>query len=168
MSTSSTYRAGLQSLALALIFMPEPVSTIIGLGLLGVSRAIETPRPNNFRYLSNGISDHFEYKLTMKGSSVIAVEFQPKRQGQLPKAYPRIARLQDNPEALKLLQERAQLQLKKRTTIAAALEPVGLLKPPVRLHPRFQPSSLPTPPIMGRVPTHGAMTRRGALQNKIP
>lgn len=167
MSNASTYRAGLQSLALALIFMPEPVSTVVGLGLLGVSRAIETPRPNNFRRLSNGLSDHFDYKLTMRGSSTIAVEFKPKRHGQLPRAYPKVARLQDNPEALKSLQEKVQLQLKKGTTAPSALEPAGLLKPPVRLLPRVTPGSLTVPPVTGRTPAQGARTRMGTLHSRI-
>lgn len=167
MSNASTYRAGLQSLALALIFMPEPVSTVVGLGLLGVSRAIGTPRPNNFRRLSNGISDHFDYKLAIRGNSTIAVEFKPKRHGQLPRAYPKIARLQDNPEALKSLQEKVQLQLKKGTTAPSALESAGMLRPPVRLHPRLTPNSLQVPPVAGRGSAQGARTRRGAPQNRI-
>ncbi len=159
MSATSTYRAGLQSLALALIFMPEPVSTVVGLGLLGVSRAIETPRPNNFHRLSSGLSDHFDYRLTLKGNSAIAVELKPKRHGQLPRAYPRIAKLQDNPEALKSLQDRVQSQLKKSAASPSALEPAGLLKPPVRLHPRLAGGSLTVPPVTGRVPVRGVNKR---------
>lgn len=162
MSTDSTCRAGLQSLALALIFMPEPVSTVVGLGLLAASRAIGTSRPHNFHRLSNGISDHFDYRLTMKGNSTIAVEFKPKRHGQLPRAYPRIARLQDNPEALKSLQQKAKLELNRRSTTSSALEPAGLLKPPVRLHPRLPTTTLTVPPITGRAHAGAAMPKKGA------
>ncbi len=163
MSTASSYRAGIQSLALALIFMPEPVSTVVGLGLLGVSRAIETPKPNSFHRLSNGLGDHFDYKLTLQGNSAIAVELKPKRHGQLPRSYPRPARLHDNPEALKSLQEKAQLQLKKAVAASSALEPPGLLKPPVRLHPRLAPGSLTVPRVTSRAPTRGTIARRGGL-----
>jgi len=163
MTATSNYRAGLQSLALALIFMPEPVSTVVGLALLAVSRTIETPRPNNFHRLSNGISDHFDYKLAMRGDSTIAVEFKPKRHGQLPRTYPRVARLQDNPEALKSLQEKAQLQLRSRMVTSSVLEPAGLPKPPVRLHPRLAPGSLSVPPIMGRSSTRAEGHRKSKL-----
>lgn len=110
--------------------MPEPVTTVVGLGLLSVAQCVGTQRPNNFRRLANGLSDHFDYKIEMKSASTITVQFIPRRSGQLPRSYPRINKLYDTPEAIKALQQRSQLQL-KRGAILSALEPAGLLKPPL-------------------------------------
>lgn len=105
MSTTSAYRAGLQSLALALIFMPEPVTTVVGLGLLSIARYVEKERPNNFRQLPKTLDEHFDYRIVLKGGSLLTVETAPRKHGQLPRVYPRAAGLQDNPEVFKAVRE---------------------------------------------------------------
>jgi len=115
MSTTSAYRAGLQSLALALVFMPEPVTTLVGLGLLSVARHIEKERPNNFRRLPKTLDEHFDYRIALKSGSLLTVEMVPRKHGQLPRAYPRAAGLQDNPEVFKAIRENSSSPQQKKS-----------------------------------------------------
>ncbi len=115
MSTTSAYRAGLQSLALALIFMPEPVTTVVGLGLLSVARHVEKERPNNFRRLPKTLDEHFDYRIALKSGSLLTVEMVPRKPGQLPRAYPRAAGIQDNPEVFKAIRENSSSSQQKKS-----------------------------------------------------
>ncbi len=126
----TTHYAGLQSLALALIFMPEPVTTVVGVGLFNYARVARKQRPTVSRRVINTFEDHYTYRMSLVNSTAISVQLSPRRHGQLPKAYPSIARLQDNPQALKALRERAQQQAQTTTTPFSKLEPAGLMKPP--------------------------------------
>ncbi|MGD0353058.1 MAG: hypothetical protein ABSB38_06140 [Dehalococcoidia bacterium] len=126
----STYSAGLQSIALALIFMPEPFTTIIGVGLLSYARAAGKERPVNPRHLINTFEDHYSYKLDMSRNSIISYELSARRHGQLPESYPKIARLQDNPQVVKALRARAKGQSPYTSIPFSKLEPAGLMKGP--------------------------------------
>jgi len=144
----SAYYAGLQSLSLALIFMPEPITTVVGVGLLGYARKnAGQQRPTGFRRLPNTLGDHYNYRMDIVRGTTIAVQLSPKRHGQLPRSHPQIAKLQDNPQALKALRERSQRQSQRSTTPFSKLEPAGLMKPP-RIRDR---AALVTPRHM---PTH--------------
>ncbi|MBM4446128.1 MAG: hypothetical protein FJ023_02085 [Chloroflexi bacterium] len=125
----STYYAGLQSIALALIFMPEPVTTVIGVGLLSYARKNAKPqRPTNFRRLTNTFEDHYSYRVNMVRGTAINYQLSPRRHGQLPRAYPSIAKLQDNPQLVKALRERVQGQSARISY--SKLEPAGLMRGP--------------------------------------
>jgi hypothetical protein len=126
----SVYSAGLQSLALALIFMPEPFTTVIGVGLLSYARAAGKERPVNPRRLINTFEDHYSYKLDMSRNSIISYELSARRHGQLPESYPKIARLQDNPQVVKALRARAKGQSPYTSIPFSKLEPAGLMKGP--------------------------------------
>ncbi len=121
--------AGLQSLALALIFMPEPFTTPIGLGLLVYTKMAQQQRPTVVRRRANTFSDIYGYKLNMVRSNTLTYELFPKRSGQMPKAYPAMATLQDNQEVLKALRQRPQQQSKSNVA-SSDHEPAGLMRGP--------------------------------------
>lgn len=127
----AAYSAGLQSLALALIFMPEPVTTIIGVGLLNYARMAGKQRPTIARRTISTLEDHYTYKMSLVNNTSINVELFPRRHGQMPRTYPRIAGLQDNPQALKAFRERTQRQASAAAKPFAKLELPGLMKPPL-------------------------------------
>jgi hypothetical protein len=127
---NSAYSAGLQSLALALIFMPEPFTTVIGVGLLSYARAAGKERPVTPRRMITTFEDHYSYKLDMSRNSIISYELSARRHGQLPESYPKIARLQDNPQVVKALRARSK-GISPYTSIPfSKLEPAGLMKGP--------------------------------------
>jgi hypothetical protein len=143
----SAYSAGLQSIALALIFMPEPVTTIIGVGLLSYARSTGQQRPATVRRLTNNFEDLYSYRLDILRSKTITYQLTPRRHGQLPSAYPSIARLQDNPQVLKAQRERAKRQSQSTSTPFSKLEPAGLMRGP-RIRDRaalVTPRNLPNP-----------------------
>ena len=126
----STYNAGLQAMALALIFMPEPFTTPIGIALLAYAKSTGRQRPASTRRLPDTFEDHYSYKLSMTHSTTITYQLSPKRHGQMPEAYPRIAKLQDNPQYLKTSRERAKQQSQFIPTPFSKLEPAGLMRGP--------------------------------------
>ena len=126
----SAYYAGLQCIALALIFMPEPFTTPIGIGLLAYARKNIRQRPTGLRPPTNTFEDHYSYKMSLVNGTAINYKLSPRRHGQMPKSYPKIVRLQDNHQALRALRERAQRQSQYTSTPFSKLEPAGLMKGP--------------------------------------
>jgi hypothetical protein len=137
----STYNAGLQAMALALIFMPEPFTTPIGIALLAYAKATGQQRTASTRRLPDNFEDLYSYKLSLTRNTTITYQLSPKRHGQMPEAYPRMAKLQDNPQYLKILRERAKRQSQFTSTPFSKLEPAGLMRGP-RLRDR---AALATP-----------------------
>ena len=141
----SAYYTGLQSIALALIFMPEPVTTVIGVGLLSYARSAGHQIPVAVRRVTNTFEDNYSYKLDMLRSKTITYQVTPRRHGQLPRVYPSGTKLQDNPQVMKALRERA-----KRKYVRASfskLEPAGLMRGP-KIKDRAAlatPKNLPNP-----------------------
>lgn len=123
------YSAGLQSLALALIFMPEPITTIIGVGLLNYARVAGKHRPAITRRITNTFADHYTYRMSLVNNTSINFNLSPRRHGQLPRSYPRIARLQDNPRDPKALYEKTQRRASATAALFPKLEPPGLMRP---------------------------------------
>ena len=144
----SAYSAGLQSLALALIFMPEPFTTVIGVGLLSYAKAAGSEKDLLLRAaLITTFEDHYSYKLDMSRNSTISYELSARRHGQLPESYPKIARLQDNPQVVKAMRARAKAQSPYTSIPFSKLEPAGLMKGP-RIKDRAAlalPQNLPNP-----------------------
>ncbi|MGA7677300.1 MAG: hypothetical protein WCA51_02870 [Dehalococcoidia bacterium] len=126
----SAYSVGLQSVALALIFMPEPFTTPIGIALLAYAKAKGRQRPASARRLPDTFEDHYSYKLNLTHSTTITYQLSPKRHGQMPKSYPSITKLQDNPQLLKALRERTQRQSQFTSAPFSKLEPAGLMRGP--------------------------------------
>ncbi len=102
MSNNPVY-LGLQGLALALIFCPEPVTTVAGVWLLGYARAraglqeaVPQKRENTFVHI-------YDYKLERMGEAAITYELEKRRSGQLP--WPTMtARVYKLPQAWKAYQ----------------------------------------------------------------
>jgi len=135
----SAYNTGLQSIALALIFMPEPFTTPVGIALLAYVKVAGQQRPVTVRRPINTFEDRYSYKLNMVRGTTINYQLSPRRHGQLPRVYPSIAKLQDNPQVMKALRERAKRQY---TGVSISkLEPAGLMRGP-RLRDR---AALATP-----------------------
>jgi len=80
---------GLQGLAVALIFCPEPLTTVAGVWLLAYSRAKlsrkEDMRP---RKRENTLAHLYDHRMQMVGESAITYEMHKKRSGQLPNTWP--------------------------------------------------------------------------------
>jgi hypothetical protein len=126
----TSYNAGLQSLALALIFMPEPFTTPFGIALLAYVKIANQKRPSVSRRLPDTFDDHYSYKLSMIRGTTINYQLSPKRHGQMPRTYPTISKLQDNTQFLKALRERSQRQSQFTSAPFSKLEPAGLMKGP--------------------------------------
>jgi hypothetical protein len=126
----SEYSAGLQSLALALIFMPEPFTTPIGLALLVYAKAMGSEKPAPPRRIVNSFEDSYSYKLQMQRNNMISYELSARRHGQLPGYYPRISRPQDNPDFVKSMRAGAKTPRQPATVPFSKLEPSGLMKGP--------------------------------------
>ncbi len=126
----SAYSVGLQSVALALIFMPEPFTTPIGIALLAYAKAKGRQRPVSARRLTNTFEDCYSYKLSMTRGTIINYQLSPKRHGQMPKSYPRITKLQDDPQFLKALRGKTQRQSQFTSAPFSKLEPAGLMRGP--------------------------------------
>jgi len=122
------YSLGLQSMALAMIFMPEPVTTVVGIGLLGYARGTGQQKSVTVRRLTNTFDDQYSYRLNMVRGTSINYQLSPRSKGQLPKLYPKIARLHDNPQVVKALCERAKRQY--TCTSFPKIEPAGLMRGP--------------------------------------
>ena len=127
-NAKSARSAGLQSIALALIFMPEPFTTPIGIALLAYARNTGQQRPVTVRRVTTTFEDNYSYKLDLLRSKTITYQLTPRRLGQLPRAYPSGTKLQDNPQVLKALRERAKRQYTR--TSFSKLEPAGLMRGP--------------------------------------
>jgi hypothetical protein len=124
--------------------MPEPFTTPIGIALLAYTKASGQQRPASARRLPDTFEDHYSYKLNMPRSTTITYQLSPKRHGQMPGSYPRIAKLQDNPQYLKALRKSEKKQSQFTSAPFSKLEPAGLMRGP-RLRDR---AALVTPRLM--------------------
>jgi hypothetical protein len=95
MDTNKLSSIGLESLALALIFAPEPFSTFVGIGLLAASRASKMKRVGtqvNSKPV-NRFEDYYRYNIGMVKHGNVAYKVTPLRDGQLPGTFPQTVRL---------------------------------------------------------------------------
>lgn len=129
--SKTAYSAGLQSLALALIFMPEPFTTPIGIALLAYAKTMGAEeKAATPRRIQNNFDDIYSYKLQMQRNNMISYELSARRLGQLPGYYPRISRPQDNPDFIKSMRTRPKPQSQPVSVPFSKLEPSGLMKGP--------------------------------------
>ena len=135
----SAYYTGLQTVALALIFMPEPFTIPVGVALLDYVRRAKQRRPVGLRPPANPFHEHYTYRLDMKDKTTITFQMFPTRQGLLPRAYPKIAKLHDNPWTSKTMYASAQRDSKHKPTPSTKTEPAGLLRAPKpKAHTKLQ------------------------------
>jgi hypothetical protein len=71
-----------------MIFMPEPVTTFIGVGLLGYARSKKTGAEPELVCRRAYFSDIYSYDLKMKDGSVIHYQITGIREGQMPRKWP--------------------------------------------------------------------------------
>lgn len=126
----TAYSTGLQSVALALIFMPEPFTTPIGLALLAYAKTMGAEKPATPRRVLNSFDDVYSYKLQMQRNNMISYELAARRHGQLPGYYPRVSRPQENREFVKAVRANTKTQPQPVSVPFSKLEPSGLMKGP--------------------------------------
>ena len=75
---------GLEPLALALIFIPDPITTVVGIGLL--SHIMHIKQRGNLEYhrSMHFRNNHYSYKIDMIDNTTITFQLSATRQGQLP------------------------------------------------------------------------------------
>ena len=99
MKNSTHTRIG--PLALALIFIPEPVTTAVGIGLLGYSRVrnmLQQQQDIACTRLKRTFDGFYGYKIQMTGKDSIAFQTFTTRQGQLPLTWPNITKVYHTPQ----------------------------------------------------------------------
>ena len=124
---------GLESLALALIFIPEPVTTVIGVGLLGYvqKKRIEQQQASRHHRLPYLFRDYYNCKVQMIRGSSIAYRVSTTREGQLPLARSTIARLYESRREWEYYHKTLNARPRITATRSSAQQPAGLLKTPV-------------------------------------
>lgn len=94
MSSSPVY-TGLEYVAIAMIFLPEPATTFIGVGLLGYARSHKNGEHSRIVYQRrNRFGDVYTYSLEMKDGSYIEYCISGIRAGQMPRRLPSINKLE--------------------------------------------------------------------------
>ena len=88
MSSSPIY-TGLEYVALAMIFLPEPATTFIGVGLLGYVRSKKDGEQSEVVYRRrSSFGEIYSYSLKMKDGSLITYQVAGIRKGQMPREWP--------------------------------------------------------------------------------
>jgi len=79
---------GLESVALALIFAPEPVTTFVGIGLLAATRATKVNRVASTPSArpSDRFEDLYNYRIVRTTRNSLAYRVAPLRDGSMPHA----------------------------------------------------------------------------------
>ena len=98
MDANKPLSLGLESLALALIFAPEPFSTFVGIALLAGVRASKMKRvssTNNIPRPAHGFTDYYQYRVGMVKRDSLGYNIKPLREGQLTGSFPQPVRLYD-------------------------------------------------------------------------
>jgi hypothetical protein len=94
MSSSPLY-TGLEYIAVALIFLPEPTTTFIGVGLMGYARSQKNGEDTRVVYeRRNRFGDVYTYTVEMKDGSYIDYRISGIRAGQMPRRLPNINKLE--------------------------------------------------------------------------
>lgn len=92
MSMKSPIYPALQLVAVTLIFIPEPVTSIAGLVLLGHIAHVRKGKRGGSHRLRVHFEDSYNYRISMKDGRTITFEITPKMPGQLPSNWPNTTR----------------------------------------------------------------------------
>jgi hypothetical protein len=87
------YLPGLKPLAMALIFAPEPLTTIAGIGLLGYTAYAGRKKEAKPRRRKNASGSFYTYRIDKVNDSTITYQIFTTRQGQLPLIWPAMTKL---------------------------------------------------------------------------
>jgi hypothetical protein len=95
MSSSQLY-TGLEYMAAALIFLPEPTTTFIGVGLLGYARSQKNGEqsPQVVYRHRNRFRDVYTYSVEMRDGACINYKISGIKPGQMPRKSPNINNLE--------------------------------------------------------------------------
>lgn len=146
--SSTPIWTGLESLALALIFAPEPFTTVLGVGLLAYARKKRVEQQQALKNRArprNSFSDFYHYRVGMIQGSSIAYHVSPARQGQLPLARSTISRLYETREEWEKYRNTLPLRTGVNLTRPHAAQPAGLLKTPFLRYQTMLPARRQTP-----------------------
>jgi len=96
----SPFQSKLEPLALALVFTPEPITTIAGIGLLGYARTrqMRKQRRTSRYHAGNTFGRHYTYRIDMVRGTTITFQTFATRQGQLPLTWPNVTKLYHMPQ----------------------------------------------------------------------
>ena len=118
--------AGLGSLAIILIFVPEPVSTLAGIGLLGYVRHVMSVGQTIWRKTGNFFEEYYTAKIDMVKDGIIKFQVSTTRQGQLPLGRLNSSRLYHMPHVWPSYKLTTKQEPKLKQL--AMKHPAGLLK----------------------------------------
>ena len=134
-------------LALTLIFIPDPITTIIGIGLLGYIRRMRQQEELGWHRMPDIAEGFYTYRTDMQDYSTITFRVFTTRQGQLPFPQQQTSRLYCIPQRGAASQGNGIRQTSVNPPSLSKLQPAGLLG---RLQPqdtpRFFTPRLTTPP----------------------
>ena len=87
------YHPGLKPLAMALICVPEPLTTIVGIGLLSYAAYANLKKESKPFNRKKACHSLYTYEIERVNDSTIIYQIFTTRQGQLPLIWPDIAKL---------------------------------------------------------------------------
>jgi hypothetical protein len=148
MNNKAPVWTGVETLALALIFAPEPFTTPIGLILLAYARKKkkEEQEAAKTRYKPrSSFSDFYQYRLGMLRGSAITYYVSPIRPGQLPLARSTISRLYENRREWEYFHSTLNARGRLNLTRPNPFQPAGLLKTPFLRYQTTLPHRRDTP-----------------------
>lgn len=128
-ATSSFYM-GLETLSLALIFMPEPATTVIGAGLLSYARQrrIKHQQRRTPPRRRNTFESYYSYRMQAAKNSVITLQFFPKSCGQLPLHSSKVTKIYYDPKVWQASQKAASTESRANHLHFSGIQPMGLMK----------------------------------------
>ncbi len=126
MNKRNAVSIGLESLAVALIISPEPVSTVLGISLLGYTRLNNQQTENKYNRHLESFDEQYEYKINIINKSTINYNVYTTRPGQLP-VWSNMVSLCDRPEIWKSYRTNSP---RKSQITTSNLQPAGLLGAP--------------------------------------
>ena len=118
---------GLKPLAVALMFVPDPVTTVLGVGLLGYIKYMKEQGEIIRRRIPAIIEGYYSYRIDMPNKSTITFQMSTTRQGQLPFPQRKTYKLCDTPQARVESQKAGNRQTRSHPTLSSGPQPAGLL-----------------------------------------
>ena len=120
--------AGLGSLAMILIFVPEPITTLAGIGLLGYVRHMMKVGQTIWRKTGNFFEEYYTTSIDMVKDGIIKFQVSTTRQGQLPLGRSNSSRLYHMPHVWPSYKFTTKPEPKLKQLTTSMKHPAGLLK----------------------------------------
>lgn len=116
------------SLGLALIIMPEPFTTVFGIGLLAYAKLMQLEEKSGLHRRGNILDYYYTCRLEMVDNRAIIYQMFSRLPGQLPKKLPSTPKLYSVPEVWESLQKTANHKI--NPPFASRPKLTGLLRAP--------------------------------------